>query len=108
MNKFREILKEKFFIFLTAGGGDGYEPPPGIEIIPSWSAKRKIRQFLRNMDKTYENMCRLETLKEIKTSRLPLIKNIIEEEKSTESMMRIISVPVPPQNQDTVGGGCEL
>ena len=48
MDKFREILKEKFGIICyrrgreTRGGGrggDSYEPPPGIEIIPSWSAK---------------------------------------------------------------------
>ena len=37
---------------------------PYIEIIPSWSAERKKRKFIKKMDITYHSICRLRDIRE--------------------------------------------
>ena len=53
---------------------------PYIEIIPSWSAERKKRKFIKKMDITYHSICRLRDIRE--ENQQNMVSNEVE---STDS-----------------------
>ena len=76
--------------------------PPYIEIIPSWSVKRKMRKFIRRMDLVYHKICGLRDIIEENPSN-----QIYDRLPVTKSTAIIRHCPLPPPST-LFGAGARL